>query len=74
MATRRSFLASASAGLAGAGLIGAAFREDSLARAASADKDAGQDSPSELATAEGCNRASATTLSPFLMIFDRDVA
>jgi isopenicillin-N epimerase len=48
MATRRSFLAGAGI----AGLIGATFREDALARAAGADKDAGQSKASELAANE----------------------
>ena len=48
MATRRSFLTSAGI----AGLIGATFREDALARAAGADKDAGQSKACELATNE----------------------
>jgi isopenicillin-N epimerase len=48
MATRRSFLAGAGV----AGLIGAAFREDAIARAAGADKDAGQSKACELATNE----------------------
>jgi isopenicillin-N epimerase len=48
MATRRSFLAGAGI----AGLIGATFREDALARAAGADKDAGQSKACELAANE----------------------
>src|SRR5438105_12074874 len=44
MGTRRSFLAGS-----GAGLIVAAFREDALARAAGADKDAGKCPAGELA-------------------------
>jgi isopenicillin-N epimerase len=48
MASRRSFLAGAGV----AGLIGAAFREDAIARAAGAAKDAGQSKACELATNE----------------------
>ena len=48
MASRRTFLAST--GLTG--LIGATFREDALARAAGADKDAAQCKACELAANE----------------------
>src|SRR5262245_21015044 len=51
MDTRRSFLASV--GAAGAGLVVAAFREDALARAAGAGKDAGRTPAVELACDEG---------------------
>jgi isopenicillin-N epimerase len=48
MSSRRTFLA----GTGIAGLLGATFREDALARAAGADKDAGQCKACELATNE----------------------
>ena len=48
MATRRSFLAGAGV----AGMIGTVFREDALARACGADKDAGQAKASDLACNE----------------------